>query len=138
MTPTPRLFGLAAPLLCSVALGPAGSAEITLLSAGAIRSVLEALVPRFQKETGHHVVVAYGTAGEVERRLKEQEAVDVAIATKPRIQTLEGAGTIVAGSVGMIGRSPIALAVRQGAAKPDIGSVHIFKRAPVAAKKRRT
>src|SRR3984893_8211750 len=134
MTPTPRLFGLAAILLCTVALGPAGAAEITVLSAGAIRSVLEALVPRFQKETGHHVVVAYGTAGEVERRLKEQEAVDVAIATKPRIQTLEGAGTIVAGSVGMIGRSPIALAVRQGPPKPDSGSVDAFKRALLAAK----
>jgi molybdate transport system substrate-binding protein len=134
MSPVLRLLGLAAALLCIVALGPAGAAEITVLSAGAIRSVLEALVPRFQKETGHHVVVAYGTAGEVERRLKEQEAVDVAIATKPRIQTLEGAGTIVAGSVGMIGRSPIALAVRQGAAKPDIGSVDAFKRALLAAK----
>jgi molybdate transport system substrate-binding protein len=134
MTPTPRLFGLAAILLCAMALGPAGAAEIKVLSAGAMRSVLEALVPRFQKETGHHVVVAYGTAGEVERRLKEQEVVDVAIATKPRIQTLEGAGTIVAGSVGVIGRSPIALAVRQGAAKPDIGSVAVFKQALLAAK----
>src|ERR1700730_2023241 len=134
MTPTPRLFGLAAILLCAMALGPAGAAEIKVLSAGAMRSVLEALVPRFQKETGHPVAVGYGTAGEVERRLKEQEVVDVAIATKPRIQTLEGAGTIVAGSVGVIGRSPIALAVRQGAAKTDIGSVAVFKQALLAAK----
>jgi molybdate transport system substrate-binding protein len=134
MSLTLRLLGLAAVLLCAVALSQAGAAEIKVLSAGAMRSVLEALVPRFQKATGHHVAVAYGTAGEVERRLKEQEAVDVAIATKPRIQTLEGAGTIVAGSVGVIGRSPIALAVRQGAAKPDIGSVDAFKRALLAAK----
>src|SRR5438477_9939902 len=134
MAPKLRLLGLAALLLCTVALGPAGAAEIKVLSAGAMRSVLEALVPRFQKETGHHVTVTYGTAGEVERRLKEQEPVDVAIATKPRIQTLEGAGTVVAGSVGVIGRSPIALAVRQGAAKPHIGSVDAFKKALLAAK----
>ena len=135
MSRTLRLVGLAAVLLLwTIALGSASAAEVKVLSAGAMRSVLEALVPRFEKATGHHVVVAYGTAGEVERRLKEQEALDVAIATKPRIQTLEGAGTVVTGSVGVIGRSPIALAVRQGVAKPDIGSVDAFKRALLAAK----
>ena len=99
-----------------------------------MRSVLQELTPAFEKASGHHLNITYGTAGEVERRLMEREPFDVGVATKPRIQTLEGDGTVVKGSVLVIGRSPIALAVKKGAPKPDIGSVEAFKQALLAAK----
>jgi molybdate transport system substrate-binding protein len=95
---------------------------------------MQELGPMFERSSGQHLSVSYGTAGEVEKRLAAGEVFDVALLTKPRIETLQGAGTIVAGSVAVIGRSPIALAVKQGAAKPDISSVEAFKRAVLAAK----
>jgi molybdate transport system substrate-binding protein len=115
--------------------GPAApAAEITVLSAGAMRSVVQELVAPFERASGDHVTITYGTAGEVDKRIAAHEVFDVAVATKPRLRTLETDGTIVAGSVVVIGRSPIALAVRQGAAKPDIGSVEAFKKALLAAR----
>jgi molybdate transport system substrate-binding protein len=112
---------------------PASAAEITVLSAGAMRSVVQQLAGPFEQATGNHVSFVFGTAGEVEKRLAAHEVFDVAVATKPRLQTLEKAGTLIAGSIVVIGRSPVALAVRQGATKPDIGSVEAFKKTLLAA-----
>jgi molybdate transport system substrate-binding protein len=113
---------------------PADAADITVLSAGAMRSVLQELVAPFEGGTGNRVTFTFGTAGDVEKRLSAGEVFDVAVATKPRLQKLETAGTIVPGSVVVIGRSPLALAVRAGALKPDISSVDAFKKAMLAAK----
>lgn len=113
---------------------PAMAADITVLSAGAMRSVLQELTPSFEHDTGSHLTITYGTAGDVQKRLEAGEVFDVAIATKPRLQKLESAGTVVGGSVVMVGRSPLALAVRAGAPKPDISSVDAFKKAMLDAK----
>ena len=112
---------------------PASAAEITVLSAGAMRSIVQQLAGPFEQATGNHVSFVFGTAGDVEKRLAAHEVFDVAVATQPRLRTLEKAGTLVAGSLVVIGRSPIALAVRQGAAKPDIGSVEAFKKTLLTA-----
>lgn len=129
------LFSFALGLAASVVLAAPGvAADLTVLSAGAMRSVLQALAPSFEGGAGRHLAVTYGTAGDVEKRLAAGEVFDVAIATKPRLDRLEAAGTIVRGSVAVIGRSPLALAVRHGAPKPDIGSVDAFKQAMLAAK----
>lgn len=126
--------------LCALALElvlagtPAIAADITVLSAGAMRSVLQELVTPFEGGTGNHVAFTFGTAGDVERRLEAGEVFDVAVATKPRLQKLEATGTIVPGSVVVAGRSPLALAVHAGATKPDISSVDAFKQAMLAAK----
>jgi molybdate transport system substrate-binding protein len=113
---------------------PADAADITVLSAGAMRSVLQELVTPFEGGTGNHVTFTFGTAGDVEKRLEAGEVFDVAVATKPRLQKLETAGTIVPGSVVVVGRSPLALAVRAGTPKPDISSVDAFKKAMLEAK----
>ncbi|MFZ2005479.1 MAG: molybdate ABC transporter substrate-binding protein [Stellaceae bacterium] len=123
-------------LALALALGgtPAMAADIAVLSAGAMRSVLQELVTPFEGGTGNHVTFTFGTAGDVEKRLEAGEVFDVAVATKPRMQKLETAGTIVSGSVVVVGRSPLALAVHSGAPKPDISSVDAFKKAMLAAK----
>jgi molybdate transport system substrate-binding protein len=128
-----RLLALA--LVAALAFGgaPASAADIAIVSAGAMRSVLQALAASYEQASGNHLVFTFGTAGDVEKRLAAHEAFDVAVATKPRLAKLEAAGTIVTGSVVVIGRSPIALAVRHGAPKPDIGSVEAFKKAMLAA-----
>jgi molybdate transport system substrate-binding protein len=112
---------------------PASATEITVLSAGAMRSVVQALAAPFESASGNHVALTFGTAGEVGKRVAARDVFDVAVATKVRLQILEATGTLVSGSIVVIGRSPIALAVRQGAAKPDISSVEAFEKAMLAA-----
>jgi molybdate transport system substrate-binding protein len=134
MSAAARLLVIAFAVIGGFLSDQARAADIAVIAPGATRSLMQELAPMFEKSSGQHLSLSYGTAGEVQRRLEAGEVFDVALLTKPRIETLQAAGTIVAGSVAVIGGSPIALAVRQGAAKPDIRSVEAFKHAVLTAK----
>ena len=58
---------------------PASTAEIKVLTAGAYKQVVLALVPAFEQQTGHKVSVDNGTAGELQKRIDGGEAFDVAV-----------------------------------------------------------
>ncbi len=62
-------------------LSQANAAEIKVLTAGAFKQVVLALVPDFEKQTGHKVTVDNGTAGELKKRIEDGEAFDVAVIT---------------------------------------------------------
>lgn len=122
-------------LLAIAIKAPAAAADdITVLSAGAMRSAVQEIAASYQKSSGEQLTMIFGTAGDVEQRVRSGDKVyNVAIATKPRLEELEKAGKIVAGSIVVIGRSPIALAVRKGQPKPDISTVEAFKKTLLAA-----
>src|SRR5687768_1521817 len=72
------LIGL---MLTPVLAGPAFAADIKVLTAGAMRAVVDALVPEFERRSGHRVSVDNATAGVLARRIGGGEAFDVAIIT---------------------------------------------------------
>jgi molybdate transport system substrate-binding protein len=90
--------------------------------------VLQQLAPAFEKSSGHMLVIEYATAGKVEEKVAADEAIDVAILTKPRVDKLVLAAKLVGGTTTMLARVPIGLAVKKGAPRPDISSVEAFKR----------
>jgi len=108
--------------------------EIKVLSTTAMKMVFEELSPRFERETGKRLAVSLGPSLQLEKRLSEGEAADVAIVTNPGAQELVGCGKIVAGSLVGVARSLIGVAVPKGAPRPDLASVEGFKRALLAAK----
>jgi len=112
----------------------ASAAEIKLLSASALHPVIDALIPDFEKSSGHKVTVAYGTAGAVAERVQKGEAVDLVISAVPRIDQLQAQGKVVAGDRIVIAKVGVGAFVRKGAAKPDISSADAFKRSMLAAK----
>ena len=59
-----------------------------MLTAGAMRSVVDALLPDFEKKTGHKVVVDNGTTGALAKRIEGGEAFDLAIITPAVIDDL--------------------------------------------------
>ncbi|MGC2415272.1 MAG: molybdate ABC transporter substrate-binding protein [Stellaceae bacterium] len=129
-----RLVAAAVMLLAGLTAGAAGAAEIKVVSAGAMRAALEELAPAFEKASGNKLKIEYATAGKVEEEVAADEEIDVAILTKPRADKLVGKAKLVGGTSTMLARVPIALAVKKGAAKPDIGSVEAFKKALLGAK----
>jgi ABC transporter substrate binding protein/Bacterial extracellular solute-binding protein len=80
---TRRFQEFAAPLLCAVALQPA----------------MVALIPDFEKSSGHKVTIAYGTAGAVADRVQKGEAADIVISSVPLIDQLQAQGKVVAGMI---------------------------------------
>ena len=85
-------------LLGTTAGSTASAAEIKLLSAVALYPAIDALIPEFEKSSGHKVTVAYGTAGGVADRVQKGEAADIVISAAPRIDQLQAQGKVVAES----------------------------------------
>ena len=112
----------------------ATAAEIKVLTAGAFKQVLVALVPDFEKQTGHKVTVDNETVGALTKRIEGGEAFDVAVLTPGAVNELAAKGKFVDGSASTLARVGVGVMVKAGAPAPDISSVDAFKRALLAAK----
>ena len=112
----------------------ARAAEIKLLCAVALQPGMVALIPDFEKSSGHKVTIAYGTAGAVADRVQKGESADIVISAGPLIDQLRAQGKVVAGDRVIIAKVGVGAFVRKGAAKPDISSADAFKRSMLAAR----
>ena len=63
-----RLFALNLALFPGLSAGAAGAAEIKVLSAGAMRAVLQQLGPAFEKASGNKLAIEYATAAKLRPR----------------------------------------------------------------------
>jgi len=116
--------------LWTLIMGGAMAAEIRVLSAGAVEPGLRAAAAAFQKQSGHTVNIAFNTAPEIRKRIGAGEAFDVVIAPPAALD--EFAGKVAADRVAL-GRVGLGVAVRPGAAVPDISSADALKRSVLAA-----
>ena len=112
----------------------ASAAEVKLLSASALHPAIDALIPDFEKSSGHKVTVAYGTAGAVAEQLLKGEAADLVVSSVPTIDRLQAQGKVAGGDRGIVAKVGVGAFVRKGSVKPDISSADAFKRAMLAAK----
>src|SRR4029078_749682 len=110
------------------------AAEVKVLTAGAFKQVVLALVPDYEKQTGNNVVVDNDTAGGLKKRIESGEAFDVAVITPAVIDELAGAGKIAAGSRVQLASVSIRVVGKGGAPKPDVSTVDAFKRALLEAR----
>jgi molybdate transport system substrate-binding protein len=129
-------LGLAGTLLLA---GSAGAAEVRVMISGGLTAAYKALVPEFERQTGHKVLTAYGpsmgtTVNAIPVRLERGEPADVLIMVGYALGDLVKKGKVVADSQVDLTKSPIGIAVKAGAPKPDIGSADAVKRALLAAK----
>lgn len=104
------------------------AAELKVLATRNMRPILAALVPAFQRDSGHQLGVDYDTAAPVKRRIAAGEAADVVIVLKSLLDDLVNERKVVSGSTRDVARSSVVLTVRAGAPKPDIGSVEAFEK----------
>lgn len=102
--------------------------QIKVLATATVSGVLDALLPEFERTTGHTVARWDATAGKVRDRLLEGGPADVAFVTGSVIADVEKAGRLVEGSKVVLARSPLGVAVRKGAPKPDLTDEYAIKR----------
>jgi molybdate transport system substrate-binding protein len=112
---------------------PPTSSALRLLCAGAMHGVIDALDATFAC-VGKQVEASFTNSGGVKARVMAGERADVAISTAAAIDDLARHGKVLPMTVTALARSPIGVAVRAGAMRPDIGKVEAFKRALAAAK----
>jgi molybdate transport system substrate-binding protein len=122
-----RLIVAAAALLLFP--GIAQNAEIKLLASGAIKDAYLELLPEFEKESGHKVVASWSSTTDIQKRVAAGEVADLVILGNSGTEQLIKQGKLVAGSRAIFAKSGIYVAVRSGAAPPDISSVDSLKKA---------
>ena len=118
--------------LAALAAAPA-RADIRVLSAGAVESGIRPAAEAYAKATGIKVDVSVATAPELLRRIAAGETADVLILTEAGLDQLAKAGTVDGSRRVALGRVGVGVAVREGAAKPDISSAEALKQAVGAA-----
>ena len=130
-----KQFAVALAVALLAGNSPADAGEIKVLSTVAVKAVMEDLIPQFERESGHKVVIQFGTTAVLKRQIDAGENFDVAIFTPPGlIEEMVGQGKIAADTRADFARSSVGVAVRAGIPKPDISSAEAFKRSLVAAK----
>jgi molybdate transport system substrate-binding protein len=121
---------LLAGLLIAGAPHHAYADEIKVLCSNGIKAVVSEAVPQFERASGHKVVVTYGVSAVIARQIETGAAAfDVAILTADPIDAAIRSGRIRGDSRTLLARSPMALAVRAGAAKPRVDTVDSLVRA---------
>ncbi len=125
--------------LFSFFLAEAGAAEVKVMISGGLSPAYQKLLPEFERATGHKVTTAHGpsmgkTPQAIPNRIQRGEPVDVVIMVGSSLDKLIEAGKVSAESRTDLAKSSIGAAVREGAPRPDIGSVESLKRTLEAAK----
>lgn len=116
----------------------ASAEDIVVMTSGAFTAAYLSLSDVFANSSGDKFTTATTTMGvgseSIPSRLAAGESVDIVIVASDALEQLTGDGRIVRGSRVDLARSSIAMAVRKGAAKPDISSVEALTRTLLAAK----
>jgi molybdate transport system substrate-binding protein len=112
--------------------------EIRVMTSGAFTAAYLALIPKLEMLTKKKLVTAATSIGTGEQsipnRLRRGEAVDIVIVADAVLAGFIKEGLVTAESHTPLARSVIALAVRDGAAKPDISTVDALKQTLLHAK----
>lgn len=108
--------------------------QLKVLTAGAFRQVVVAMVPDFEKQTGQKVTIDNDTVGALAKRIAGGEQFDVAIVSPEVVDDLVKKGTIADGTKALLARVGVGVMVRDGAPRPDVSTVDKFKQAVLAAK----
>jgi molybdate transport system substrate-binding protein len=117
----------------------ASAADVSVMISAGFYQVYSELGPAFERETGHHLITTRGPSiGDspeaLPARLKRGEIADIVIMDGGATDELGKSGLVRPDSKVDLARSLIGMVVRDGAAKPDIGSVAALKATLLAAK----
>ena len=124
------LTALAALLFAS----SSGAAELKVISAGAVRGLIGQIIEDYSRQSGQKFDFTIGTTGQLRNIIASGQHADLIICSAPLMAELEKVGKFVPGSRIDLGRVGIGVAVRDGAAVPEVATQDAFKAALVAAK----
>lgn len=111
----------------------AGTAEVQVLSAGAMQPALIAVAAEFRRQSGHDLKATYAIASELRRRVGGGEAADVVFAPVVVIAELAQGGRVVAEGQVAVGRVGAGVVARNDAPLPGVGSAEALKRSLLEA-----
>jgi molybdate transport system substrate-binding protein len=128
-------FAIAAVL----ALPRASFAQVHVIISGGFSAAYREVLPEFERTTGIKVTTTTGGSvgngpNTIGAQLRRGVAADVVILSREGLSELVAEGRIVAGTDTDLAQSPLGVAVRAGAPKPDLSTVDSLKQTLLRAK----
>ena len=113
--------------------------KLTVMISGGFSLAYKQVLPEFERNTGITVTTLSGASQgtgpkTIKAQLESGVDVDVVILSKEGLGELIAMGRIATGSAAELASVPLGAAVRQGSAKPDVGSVDALKKALLGAR----
>lgn len=109
----------------------AAAAQLDVFAAASLSDALKEVAPKFQANTGNTLRFNFGASGALVRQIKEGAPADVIIsADEIRVDQLESAGLLLAGSRATLLRNVMVVVVPAGAALrqlPDLAKSDVVK-----------
>ena len=105
----------------------AQAAELKVLTSVALTSVLDEIAPMFEKVTGTKLSINYDLIATQRKRILEGESADVIILSRGVMDELQKQTKLAASDLVNVAGTPVSVAARAGAPKPDISTVDAFK-----------
>jgi len=100
---------------------------VRVFSANGVKAVMGDLALRFSEATGRRLAASFGEAGEVRGRILNGNPFDLALLPTATLADLAGLGRISRDSIVAIACTEVGMAVRTGAARPDIDSANVLR-----------
>jgi molybdate transport system substrate-binding protein len=129
---TARAMLLVAAAVCLAE--PLHAADLKVISAGAVRGLIAQIIDDYSGRTGQKFDFTIGTTGQLRTIIASGQPADLIICSAPLMAELEKVGKFTPGSRTDLGRVGIGVAVRDGAAVPDVATPEAFRAALVAAR----
>ena len=108
--------------------------EIKILTSNSTRTVLDALIPAYEKTGGNTVTIAADSAKAMVARIRAGETGDVVVLGDSAVRELVDAGIVVGATARPFARAVIGVGVRASTPHPDIGTVDQLRATLLAAR----
>jgi len=125
-------YGVMATVLFCLAY-PAAAADIKVLCIPGMKASIDALIPEFERISGHKVSVTYEIYTSQKARI-DSGNFDVALFARSQIDEMSKRELVAPGSVADIASTNIGIAVKTGAPHPDIHDEAAFKHLMLSAR----
>ncbi len=110
------------------------AAELKVVSAGAVRSVLGGMISDYAKESGHTFNFTVGSTGQLRQIITSGEPADMIITAGPLMDELEKTGRMAPGSRVDLGAIGLGSVIRPGMTKGDLSTDAGVRQAIIDAK----
>jgi molybdate transport system substrate-binding protein len=103
------------------------AAELQVIAGGGITAALNEIAAMFERASGHKVVIRYGTAPELIKMATSGVPFDLGVVPRDVWKDAAARAQVTPGPTPDVARVGIGIAVRSGAAKPDISTTQALK-----------